>query len=131
MRKLAQYRRNNHPNSGFKEKVTFQLSKRPMTGRELCALFHMTLAEFNHQMRECLKPCKSISISSSDPVKVGRVFDHTYTLERKPKRLVPLNSVPIVISGGGFDEQRRKEAIIAAKRRARVIALGLNPGCLD
>lgn len=131
MRKIAQYRRNNHPNSGFKEKVTFQLSKRPMTGRELCALFHMTLGEFNHQMRECLKPCKSLSIAASDPVKVGKAFDHTYRLESKPKRLVPLNSVPIIISGGGFDEERRQQAIIAAKRRARVIAMGLNPGCLD
>jgi len=131
MRKLAQYRRNNHPNSGFKEKVTFQLSIRPMTGRELCALFHMTLGEFNHQMRECLKPCKSLSITSSDPVKVGKAFDHTYTLQNKPKRLVPLNSVPIIISGKGSDNERRQQAIVAAKRRARVIALGLNPGCLD
>ncbi|WP_343463520.1 hypothetical protein [Pantoea sp.] len=118
MRKLAQYRRNNHTHSGFKEKVTFQLSKRLLTGRELSALFYITLGEFNHQMRECLEPCKSICITSSDPLKVGRVFDHTYTLERKPKRLVPLNSVPIIISGRGSDNERRQAATPGAGNRA-------------
>lgn len=132
MRKIAQYRRNNHPNSGFKEKVTFQLSKKPQTGRELSAFFHMTLGEFNGLMRGCLRG-KTAVIEATDPVQVGSCTDYTYTLV-STSRVTPSRPQTMLISRRSLAERgedKRQQNIIAAKRRARVIALGLNPGCLD
>lgn len=132
MRKLAQYRRNNHLNSGFKEKVTFQLSKGPQTGRELSAFFHMTLGEFNGLMRGCLRG-KTAVIQATNPMPIDGCTDYTYTLV-STSRVTPSRPQTMLISRRSLAERgedKRQQNIIAAKRRARVIALGFNPGCLD
>ncbi|MGV6478809.1 hypothetical protein ACT2VT_002872 [Pantoea agglomerans] len=62
MKKLAQYRRSNGPNAGFSEKLAWQLSKGPATGRELAERFGMSLCEFNrliiNTMRHGGKRCR-------------------------------------------------------------------------
>lgn len=79
MRTLPNYRRNGRPNEGFKEKVVYQLSKHDMTGRELSALFHMSLCQFNSLMRGCLRGETAV-IAASNPVPVDACTDYTYTL---------------------------------------------------
>lgn len=128
MLKLPQYRRNNYPNSGFKEKVVFQLSKRPMTGRELSALFHMSLGQFNSIMRGCLRGETAV-ITATNPVPVDGCTDFTYTLV-STKRITHKNPKAIVVSWRAFgmstnDSQRRNTE--AAQRRARLIKAGLWP----
>ncbi|KNC11545.1 hypothetical protein AC790_13320 [Pantoea sp. RIT-PI-b] len=128
MFKQPHYRRNQHPNNGFKEKVVWQLSKHPMTGRELSALFHMSLGEFNSLMRGCLRG-KTAVITASDPVPVDACTDYTYTLI-STKRTTHINPKAIVVSWRAFgmatnDSQRINTE--AAQRRARLIDAGLYP----
>jgi len=128
MLKQPHYRRNQHPNNGFKEKVVWQLSKHPMTGRELSALFHMSLGEFNSLMRGCLRG-KAAVITASEPVPVDACTDYTYTLI-STKRTTHKNPKAIVVSWRAFgmatnDSQRINTE--AAQRRARLIDAGLYP----
>ncbi len=128
MRKLAQYRRNTHPNSGFKEKIAWQLSKGPRTGRELSALFHMTLGEFNGLLRG-----KTIVIEASEPVPVDGCINYTYTLIRT-RRITRSHPETIIVSRRSFaelGEDKRQQNIIAAEKRARLISRGWYPGCLE
>lgn len=125
---LSQYRRNGRPNQGFKEKVINQLSKKPMTGRELSVLFHMSLGQFNSIMRGCLRGEKAV-ITASDPVPVDGCTDFTYTLV-STKRITHKNPKAIVVSWRAFgmatnDSQRINTE--AAQRRARLIKAGLWP----
>lgn len=132
MRKLAQYRRNTHPNSGFKEKVAWQLSKGPRTGRELSAFFHMTLGEFNGLMRGCLRG-KTAVIEATEPVQVGSCTDYTYTLV-STSRVTPSRPQTMLISRRSLAERgedKRQQNIIAAEKRARLIKRGWYQGCLD
>jgi len=128
MLKQPHYRRNQHPNNGFKEKVVWQLSKGPRTGRELSALFHMSLGEFNSLMRGCLRG-KTAVITASEPVPVDACTDYTYTLI-STKRTTHKNPKAIVVSWRAFgmatnDSQRINTE--AAQRRARLIDAGLYP----
>jgi hypothetical protein len=85
MRKIPHYRRNSHPNSGLKEKICWQLSKGPMTGRELSALFNIPLASLSTNIKECIsKPVRTMQIIATNPVQVGRATDYTYTLAGTP-----------------------------------------------
>jgi hypothetical protein len=128
MRTLPNYRRNGRPNEGFKEKVVYQLSKHDMTGRELSALFHMSLGQFNSLMRGCLRGETAV-IAASNPVPVDACTDYTYTLV-STKRTTHQNPKAIVVSWRAFgmatdDSQRIKTE--AARRRARLIDAGLYP----
>ncbi|PKH21440.1 hypothetical protein CIG19_16710 [Enterobacterales bacterium CwR94] len=131
MRKIAHYRRNSHPNSGFKEKLGWQLSKGPMTGRELSALFNMSLADFNSNMNDLLRrPGETLQVIASEPVKVEKCTDHTYTLARKPRRVLPKTRNDCCVSLKQMvnrSEEKRQECIAAAKRRERLIKAGLWP----
>ena len=132
MRKLAQYRRNTHPNSGFKEKVAWQLSKGPRTGRELSALFHMTLGEFNGLMRGCLRG-KTVVIKASAPVPVDGCTDFTYTLV-STRCIMRSHRETMIVSRRSFAERGediRQQNIIAAEKHARLISRGWYPGCLE
>lgn len=128
MRTLPNYRKNGRPNEGFKEKVVYQLSKQDMTGRELSALFHMSLGQFNSLMRGCLRGETAV-IAASNPVPVDACTDYTYTLV-STKRTTHKNPKAIVVSWRAFgmatdDSQRINTE--AAKRRARLIDAGLYP----
>jgi len=132
MRKLAQYRRNIHPNSGFKEKVAWQLSKGARTGRELSALLNLTLGEFNGLMRGCLRG-ETVVIEASDPVPVDGCIDYTYTLIRT-RRIVSSHPETMIVSRRSFAERgedKRQQNIIAAEKRVRLISRGWYPGCLE
>ncbi|WP_256849875.1 hypothetical protein [Pantoea sp. Fr-CA_6] len=54
MKKVAQFRRSNGPNAGFSEKLAWQLSKGPATGRELAqqleALAHQQCGKCKEQL---------------------------------------------------------------------------------
>lgn len=128
MRTLPNYRRNGRPNEGFKEKVVYQLSKHDMTGRELSALFHMSLGQFNSLMRGCLRGETAV-IAASDPVPVDACTDYTYTLV-STKRTTHKNPKAIVVSWRAFGMTTDDSQSInteAAQRRARLIDAGLYP----
>lgn len=128
MRSIPQYRRNGRPNQGFKEKAVYQLSKGPKTGRELSALFHMSLGEFNALMRGCLRG-ETVVITATDPVPVGGCSDFTYTLV-STKRITHKNPKAIVVSWRAFGMATNDSQCInteAAQSRARLIKAGLWP----
>jgi len=128
MKKVAQYRRSNGPNAGFSEKLAWQLSKGPATGRELAARFGITLREFNRLINSTLRRGgETLQVESSHPVCLGgNSIDRTYTLIRSPRRVAPQALPPMVINQ---NNDRSEEAIRqhrnAAKRRARLIASGV------
>ena len=133
MRKIAQYRRNQHPNSGFSEKLAWQLSKGPATGRELSARFGISLSEFNRLIGNIiLRGGKTMQITVSDVVRLKHgSIDRTYTLARKVRRVAPGKMTPIVINQSrDASEEARQIAVEAAKRRARLIASGIYTECM-
>lgn len=62
MKKVPQFRRSNGPNAGFSEKLAWQLSKGPATGRELAqqleALAHQQCGKCKEQLPVLSYPCQ-------------------------------------------------------------------------
>lgn len=132
MRKLPHYRRSSDPNSGFTERVTWQLSKRPHTGRELSALLNTPLAEVNGLMKGCFRGGTAV-VEKCDPVKVGHCTDYTYRLV-SISRVIRSAPPSIVVSKKQHrsrGEDGRQKNIEAAQRRARLIKAGLYPFCTE
>ncbi|MGV2879416.1 hypothetical protein D9O29_01585 [Pantoea vagans] len=133
MKKIAHYRRSHGPNAGFSEKLTWQLSKGPATGRELADRFGITLREFNRLINSTLR-CggKTLQVEVSNPVRLGgNAIDRTYTLIRSPRRVAPQALPPMVINQrNDRSEEAIKRHRAAAKRRARLIASGIYMECL-
>lgn len=132
MKKIAMYRRGRGcPNDGFKEKVTYQLSKRPMTGSELASILKMSLREFNHVISPEIRRTKVATITASEWTTDSEGNrDRTFTLTSSPKRIAPkvTPQKTIVISWKSFaeaGEEQRQKNILAAQRRARLIKAGL------
>jgi len=133
MRKVAQYRRSNGPNAGFSEKLAWQLSKGPATGRELSERFGMSLREFNRLILNTLRHGgETLQVEASNPVRLrGNSIDRTYTLVRRPRRVAPPALPPMVINpSNDCSEEAKKRNREAAKRRARLIASGLYLECM-
>lgn len=133
MKKIAQYRRSHGPNAGFSEKLAWQLSKGPATGRELAERFGISLSEFNNLINSTLRRGgETLQVEASKPVSLGgNAIDRTYTLIRRPRRVARQALPPMVIN----QSNDRSEAAIqrhraAAKRRARLIASGLYMECM-
>lgn len=117
------------PYDGFKERACWQLSKGPMTGAELGAILKMTPREVHIQMRYQLRETQTASFSAGEwEIDSEGNRDRTYTLKSRPRRIIPRAGKTITISTKAFgmsgDDQRQKN-IIAAQRRARLIAAGL------
>lgn len=133
MKKIAQYRRSNGPNSGFSEKLAWQLSKGPATGRELSAKLGISLIEFNRLILNTMqRGGQTLQIEASNLVRLeGGSIDRTYTLIRKPRRVAPMPVKSMVIN---YRNDRSDEAIAkfrkAAERRARLIASGIYLECM-
>lgn len=133
MKKLAQYRRSNGPNAGFSEKLAWQLSKGPATGRELAERFGMSLREFNRLIINTMRHGgETLQVEASNPVCLdGNSIDRTYMLIRRPRRVARQALPPMVINQSN---DRSEEAIqrhrVAAKRRARLIASGIYMECM-
>lgn len=132
MKKTAMYRRGRGcPNDGFKEKVTYQLSARPMTGTELASILKMSLREFNRIINPEIRRTKVATITASEWTTDSEGNrDRTYTLTSSPKRIAPKASPnkTIVVSRKSFadsGEEQRQKNILAAQRRARLIRAGL------
>lgn len=94
MKKVVHYCRSHGPNAGFSEKLAWQLSKGPATGRELAARFGITLREFNRLINGTLRRGgETLQVESSNPVSLGgNSIDRTYTLIRRPRRVVRRHS---------------------------------------
>jgi len=133
MRKIAHYRRSHGPNAGFSEKLAWQLSKGPATGRELAERFGMSLREFNNLINSTLRRGgDTLQVEASNPVCLGgNAIDRTYTLIRRPRRVARQALPPMMINPRN---DRSEEAIqrhrAAAKRRARLIASGIYMECM-
>lgn len=128
MRKIAHYRRSHGPNAGFSEKLAWQLSKGPATGRELAERFGMSLREFNRLIINTMRHGgKTLQVEASNPVSLGgNSIDRTYTLIRRPRRVAPQALPPMVINqSNDRSEEAIKRHRAAAKRRARLIASGI------
>lgn len=133
MKKIAHYRRNaSNKNGGFNERVTWQLSKGPMTGLQLSELLKVSLRDFNRNIRGVIKPGQTCRVARSNPVPVDGVTDYTYTLLEKPKRITPPSPKPTITTIKAMaqrGEEQRVAATLAAERRARMIAKGWHPSC--
>lgn len=91
MKKIAHYRRSNGPNAGFSERLSWQLSKGPATGRELAEWMGISLRELNRLILNTLRHGgKTLQIEASDPICLGgNSIDRTYMLVRNPRRVAP------------------------------------------
>ncbi|WP_173634954.1 regulator [Paramixta manurensis] len=130
MKKNPFYRRNVAGKySGLKEKVAWQLSKRPMSGSELATILRMDATEINRMMRYYITENAVVTITAGEWFRDESGFkDRIYTLGRKAKRVAPRPTKSIVVSLKSFknaSEEQRQKNILAAQRRARLIAAGL------
>jgi len=130
VKRITFYRRGGSTggNSGLKEKMVWQLSKRPMTGRELAAIFKMELPKFNKLVRQCIVDTGTVCISASEWVKgEDGLNDRTYTLERLGQRAFPKPGQSIIVSKNSYgnrNPESREQHRKAARERARLIASG-------
>jgi len=133
MKKVAMYRRGKgYANEGLKERILWQLSKGPMTATELASVLKIDVHYIVVQLRD-----RTLAIDKVAKITAGEWFtdengfrDRVYRLADKPKRVAPkpTRSQTIVISKKALSsrgEEQRQKNIIAAQRRARLIAAGL------
>jgi len=133
MKKVAQFRRSTGANARFSEKLAWQLSKGPVTGRELAERLGMTLSEFNRLVLHIMRRGgETLQVEASNQICLGGgSIDRTYTLGRNPRRVAPPPSKPMVINySNDCSEEAKKRNREAAKRRARLIASGLYLECM-
>lgn len=130
MRKIAMYRRGRGcPNDGAKEKIVWQLSKKNMSGKELSDIINIPFTTFNKIINSELRRTKVASISASEWFidKDGN-RDRIYSIEKKPRRIVPSHKKSIIISMKSFHahgEKNKQKNTEAAQRRARLIKAGM------
>jgi len=133
MKKVAQFRRSTGANAGFSEKLAWQLSKGPATGRELAERLGMTLSEFNRLVLHIMRRGgETLQVDASNQICLGGgSIDRTYTLTRNPSRVAPPPCKPMVINhSNDCSEEAKKRNREAAKRRARLISSGLYLECM-
>lgn len=131
MKKIAMYRRGRDgcANAGLKEKIMWQLSKEPMTGQQLAQILKVSIRTIHDNLSDSVLLNQKVAT-----VTAGEWFsnesgtrDRVYAAPRNPKRVAVKNKT-IVISNRSFaqvGEENRQKNIIAAQRRARLIAAGL------
>lgn len=131
MKKNPFYRRGGRdsPNAGLKERIAWQLSKRPMTGAELANIFGMTLVEFRKAAKHAIDGKGVATISAERYITEDGRLDKIYTLERKPKRVVPNTEKRqrIFISMRSLrmmSNVSKEQYTLEAKRRAELIRRG-------
>ncbi|MEN4606020.1 hypothetical protein WKG98_08405 [Pantoea agglomerans] len=133
MKKVAQFRRSSGANAGFSEKLAWQLSKGPATGRELAERLGMTLSEFNRLVLHIIRRGgETLQVEATNQICLGGgSIDRTYTLVRNPRRVARPPRKPMVINHrNDCSEEAKKRHSEAAKRRARLIANGLYLECM-
>lgn len=133
MKKIAMYRRGRGcPNDGLKEKIIYQLSGCPMTGRQLAEKLSVEpKIIFINLSEESLRKNKVVKIDAGEWFKNDRgEKDREYRLNRKPRR-VAAKAIPektIVVSMKSLAERgedKRQVCVEAAARRARLMRAGL------
>jgi len=133
MKKVAQFRRSTGANAGFSEKLAWQLSKGPATGRELAERLGMTLCEFNRLVLHIMRRGgETLQVEATNKICLGGgSIDRTYNLVRNPRRIARSPSKPMVINHrNDCSEEQKKRNCKAAKRRARLIASGIYMECM-
>lgn len=124
------YRRNfsNTKMNGFRERLAWQLSKRPMTGTELCEILGLELSVFNKRISSALRGTGVVHLTASEwfPVDDG-LNDRLYTLESMGSRAFPKPKKSIHISKNSYgraNDETREANIKAARARAKLIKNG-------
>lgn len=131
MKKIAMYRRGRDgcANAGLKEKIMWQLSKEPMTGQQLAQILKVSIRTIHDNLSDSVLLNQKVATVTAGEwfSNESGVRDRVYTAPRNPKRVAVKNKT-IVISNRSFSqvgEENRQKNIIAAQRRARLIAAGL------
>lgn len=131
MKKIAMYRRGRDgcANAGLKEKIMWQLSKEPMTGQQLAQILKVSIRTIHDNLSDSVLLNQKVATVTAGEwfSNESGVRDRVYTAARNPKRVAVKNKT-IVISNRSFaqvGEENRQKNIIAAQRRARLIAAGL------
>lgn len=130
MKKVAFYRRpSKSPEGGFKERIVWLLSKRDMTGAEICHRMKLERRRFSALIKHALNG-KVVLIERYGLHVENGVEDYWYRLASKPKYITATTEQTekqIVISPRKrqFDPQEsRRINIERAARRARLIKAG-------
>lgn len=128
MKKIPFYRRVNGANAGMKEKIAWQLSKRPMTGAELSEILKIPLTEITSAMGAMMKQTRVICVTGSPVfIRDDGLTDRLYSLESRPKRVAPSPAVNIPISKKSLQcmlNGEKEKNTLAAKRRRKFIKAG-------
>ncbi|UYU30322.1 regulator [Siccibacter colletis] len=130
MKKLPFYRRPGRVGkfTGLKERMVWQLSKGPLTGTELCAIFGYSIAEFNKVVGKYIGVGKVVSISATEWfIRDDGTRDRIYQVEKKAKLVVPRGRSQVFTRNTllNVDPDKRKACIDKASKRAGFIKAGL------
>lgn len=132
MKRVAFYRRGGKEGTftGLRERLAWHLSKGPATGRQICEAMGFKLAEFNAAIasKNLLKQKTACITASEWFVDEDGFRDRIYTLEGKPRRVVPEGGKTVIYSIKSLrhsSQENRKRNTERAERRARLIKAGL------
>ncbi|MCA7012487.1 hypothetical protein LF934_07485 [Dickeya dadantii] len=125
------YRRggNQGRNSGLREKIAWQLSKRPMSGQELADILNVPLPQLRSALSHIERQTAVMELSISDWQIIDGIRDRVYTLVRVGQRARPKASQAkkIIISARSASNENpdaRREGRKRARELARRIADG-------
>lgn len=132
MKRVGFYRRPQQDTpSGYKERIVWQLSKGPMTGRQIRELLKLETSQFWGAIYDAMKGGKVVSIERYDRHLTADGEDWWYRLTGKPKFIAPAahqTSQQIVVTPRKREhdpQECRRINIERAARRARLIKAGL------
>lgn len=132
MKRVAFYRRGGKdgPFTGLRERLVWHLSKGPASGRQICAALGFDLKEFNKAIasKNLLKQKTACVTASEWFIDEDGFRDRVYSLEGKPKRVVPEAGKTVLYSIKSLrnsSQENRRKNIERAERRARLIKAGL------
>lgn len=131
MKRVGFYRRigKEGPNNGLKERIVWQLSKRPMTPTELAQILGAERFRVIDNLRNMLTDDAVARVSKGEEVqRENGMTEHFYHYEGPGNRIFPKAGKSMLVSAKSAkraDPEVRKQHVEKAKRRARLIAAGL------
>lgn len=131
MKRVGFYRRVGQagPNAGLKEKIVWQLSKRPMTPTELAQILGAERYRVVDNIRDMVKDSGVAKVSKgAEVMRENGTVEHLYHYDGPGDRIFPKAGKPMLVSGRSAmrtDPKVREEHLEKAKRRARLIKAGL------
>lgn len=131
MKRVPFYRRTQARESGYKERIIWQLSKGPMTGRQLRHMLKLNMRQFYGAIHDAMHCKKVVNVERFDRYVDDLGEDWHYRLVSSPKFVAPKiddERKRVIINPRRPKEdyaEMRRINTEKAERRARLIKAGL------